>query len=154
MTRLHARAFLGSFSDPPARVLMLRCISFAPKGRPQKSPGRRPGRRLRNLRQSPVRATHRRSAVAPLQGFSPRFSRFFASPGRCPGLFCPAPSGPKPHTAQNQNVRAGPTRIEHDLATRATNDEPGELHIDRLPSFSIMPASAGGFGCAQIFLSI
>jgi hypothetical protein len=31
---------------------------------------------------------------------------------------------------------------------------PGELHIDRLPSFSIMPVAAGGFGCAQIFLSI
>jgi hypothetical protein len=79
--------------------------SFAQKGPPQISPGQRPGWRLRNLRRSPERATHRRSAVAPLQGFFPRFPRFFASTGRCPGLLCPAPSGPKPQTAQHQNLR-------------------------------------------------
>ena len=47
----------GACANGRALILMLRCISFAPKGRPQKSPGQRPGWRLRNLRQSPVRAT-------------------------------------------------------------------------------------------------
>jgi hypothetical protein len=84
-----------------------------PEGAGQNSPGQRPGWRLRNLRRSPVRATHRRSAVAPLQGFFPRFSRFFASPGHCPGLICPAPSGPKPQTARHQNAYAGSSRL-HD----------------------------------------
>jgi hypothetical protein len=90
---------------PRWRFLMLRRISFAPKGPRQNSPGQRPGWRLRNVRQSPVRAIHRRSAVAPFQGFFPCFSRCFASPGRCPELFCPAPSGPKPQIAQHQNAQ-------------------------------------------------
>jgi hypothetical protein len=31
---------------------------------------------------------------------------FVEPPGRCPGLFCPAPSGPKPQTAQHQRAQA------------------------------------------------
>ena len=84
-------------------------------GRPPRrdGPERVPAASERPARRRGRFPIHRRSAVAPLQGFFPRFSLFFASPGRCPGLICPAPSGPKPQTARHQNAYAGSSRL-HD----------------------------------------
>jgi hypothetical protein len=64
-------------------------------GPPQISPGQRPGWRLPNLRQSPERATHRRSAVAPLQGFFPRFFAVFRVPRALSWAVLSGPFGAK-----------------------------------------------------------
>jgi hypothetical protein len=101
--RTQTRSASEGCTYPRLRFLVLRCISFAPKGPQQDSPGQRPGWRLRNPRKSPERATHRRSAVAPLQGFFPPF-RGFRVPRALPWADLSGPYGAKTTNSQHQNL--------------------------------------------------
>jgi hypothetical protein len=84
-----------------------------PKGAATKQPRATPGVAFAKCSTEPCKGdTSPVGLLRPFRAFSSFFGSF-ASSGRCPGLICPAPSGPKPQTEQPQKAPARGSGLCH-----------------------------------------